>query len=175
MLPQVFVSDRTGARASGRMVQAGTAHKIGPRLYTGNMLDAPEAVVARNLWPIVALLAPGTVVSHRTAFENRAAPDGSVFLSGPYPRQIALPGVTLRQVQGSGPIAEGMPYMSTLHLAFRPRAFLENLLPSRQREMVANTGATEWRNAWPRSSEPEARRRSTGSGTRRAPWRHCWG
>ena len=139
MLPEVFVSDRAGARAIGRMVRAGTARKIGPRLYTRNMRDAPEAVVVSSLWPIVALLAPGTVVSHRTAFENRAAPDGSVFLSGPYPRQIVLPGVTLRQVQGSGPVAGDMPYMGTLHLASRPRAFLENLLPSRRREMVAKT------------------------------------
>jgi len=139
MLPEVFVSDRAGARAIGRMIRAGTARKIGPRLYTRNMRDAPEAVVASSLWPIVALLAPGTVVSHRTAFENRAAPDGSVFLSGPYPRQITLPGVTLRQVQGSGPVAGDMPYMGTLHLASRPRAFLENLLPSRRREMVAKT------------------------------------
>ena len=139
MLPEVFVSDRAEAQAIGRMVRAGTARKIGPRLYTRNMRDAPEAVVASSLWPIVALLAPGTVVSHRTAFENRAAPDGSVFLSGPYPRQITLPGVTLRQVQGSGPVAGDMPYMGTLHLASRPRAFLENLLPSRRREMVAKT------------------------------------
>ena len=139
MLPEVFVSDRAGARAIGRMVRAGTARKIGPRLYTRNMRDAPEAVVVSSLWPIVALLAPGTVVSHRTAFENRAAPDGSVFLSGPYPRQIVLPGVTLRQVQGSGPVAGDMPYMGTLHLASRPRAFLENLLPSRRREMVTKT------------------------------------
>ena len=97
-LPEVFLSGREESTSVGRMVRAGTARKLGPRLYTRNMLDAPEAVVARNLWPVVALLAPGTVVSHRTAFENRAAADGSVFLSGPYTRQIALPGLTIRQV-----------------------------------------------------------------------------
>ena len=143
LLPEVFVSDRAEARTIGRMVRAGGARKIGPRLYTRNMRDAPEAIVARSLWPIVALLAPGTVVSHRTAFENRAAPDGSVFLSGPYPRRIVLPGVTLRQVQGSGPLPGDMPYMGALHLASRPRAFLENLLPSRRREMVAKTVGRE--------------------------------
>ena len=120
LLPEVFVSDRAEAQAIGRMVRAGTARKIGPRLYTRNMRDEPETIVASSLWPIVALLAPGTVVSHCTAFENRAAPDGSVFLSGNYPRQIVLPGVTLRQIQGSGPVTGDMPYMGTLHLASRP-------------------------------------------------------
>ena len=142
-LPEVFLSDTQTSATAGRMVRAGTARKIGPRLYTRNALDAPEEVVARNLWPIVALLMPGAVVSHRTAFENRPAPDGSVFLSGPYPRQIALPGVTLRQIVGGGPVQGDMPYMGGLHLASRPRAFLENLLPSRSRGLVARSVGRE--------------------------------
>ena len=141
--PEVFLSDSQGSAAASRMVRAGTARKIGPRLYTRSVTDDPRAVVARNLWPIVALLAPGAVVSHRTAFENRAAPDGSVFLSGPYPRRVALPGATIRQVRGGGPVAGDLPYMGTLFLASRPRAFLENLLPSRARGGVARTVGRE--------------------------------
>ena len=141
--PEVFLSGREGSQAASRMVRAGTARKLGPRLYTRNMQDAPEAIVSGNLWRIVALLAPGAVVSHRTAFENKAAPDGSVFLSGAYPRRIALPGITLRQTVGSGPVAGDMPYMETLYLASRPRTFLENLLPSRQRGLVARTVGRE--------------------------------
>lgn len=143
LLPEVFLSDRAGSAAASRMVKAGAARKIGPRLYTRNTQDPPETIIARNLWPVVALLASGAVVSHRTAFENRAAPDGSVFLSGSYPRQIALPGVTLRQTVGSGPVAGDMPYMGSLYLASRPRAFLENLLPSRRRDLVSRTVGRE--------------------------------
>src|ERR1039458_493308 len=125
-LPEVFLSDTGLSTTIGRAVRAGNARKLGPALYTRNMRDAPEAIVLRNLWPIVRLLMPGAVVSHRTAFENRAAPDGSVFLSGAYPRQIALPGIVLRQVKGQGPVPGDMPYLGTLYLASRPRAFLEN-------------------------------------------------
>lgn len=121
------------------MVRERAARKLGPKLYTRNMKDTPEAVVSRNLWRIVALLMPGAVVSHRTALENRPAPDGSVFLSGAYARQIKLPGVVLRQVVGNGAVAGDTPYMETLHLASRPRAYLENLLPSRRRDKVAKT------------------------------------
>jgi len=143
MLPEVFLSSSESSASASRMVRAGTARKIGPRLYTRNVQDAPEDVVSRNLWPIVALLMPGAVVSHRTAFENRAAPDGSVFLSGTYPRQIALPGIILRQIVGSGPVEGDMPYMDSLYLASRARASLENLLPSRRRELVARTVGRE--------------------------------
>ncbi len=138
-LPEVFLSDSARSATISRMVKAKTARKLGPALYSRNMTDAPEAIVSRNLWQVVALLMPGAVVSHRTAFENRPAPDGSVFLSGSYPRQIKLPGVVLRQVEGRGPVPGDTPYMQTLHLASRPRAFLENLLPSRQRDKVAKT------------------------------------
>jgi hypothetical protein len=142
-LPEVFLSDTELSTTVGRMVKAGAARKLGPALYTRNMKDAPEAIVSRNLWPIVKLLMSGAVVSHRTAFENRAAPDGSVFLSGPYPRQIALPGIVLRQVRGQGPVPGDMPYMGTLYLASRARAFLENLLPSRRSDKVAKTVGKE--------------------------------
>jgi hypothetical protein len=142
-LPEVFLSTRATSTDVSRMVKAGTARKLGPKLYTRNMVDAPEAIVSRNLWPIVGMLMPGSVVSHRTALENRAAPDGSIFLSAAYPRQMKLPGVTLRQVKGRGPVEGDMPYMGTLYLASRPRAFLENLLPSRGRSAIAKTVGRE--------------------------------
>lgn len=142
-LPEVFLSDRNLSAVVSRMVIAGTARKLGPRLYTRNMVDSPQTIVSRNLWPIVGMLMPGAVVSYRTAFENRAAPDGSVFLSGPYPRRVALPGVVLRQVKGPGGVEGDMPYMGTLFLASRPRTFLENLLPSRRSDKVSRTVGRE--------------------------------
>jgi hypothetical protein len=138
-LPEVFLSTRGQSTAISRMVKAGAARKIGPKLYTRNMKDRPDAIVSRNLWPIIAQLMPGSVVSHRTAFENRAAPDGSVFLSGPYSRRIELPGIVLRQVEGKGAVEGDTPYMGTLFLASRPRTYLENLLPSRQSDKVSKT------------------------------------
>ena len=142
-LPEVFLSDRASSATITRLVKRGLARKLGPRLYTRNMSDPLAAIVGRNLWPIVAMLMPGAVVSHRTALENRAAPDGSVFLSATYPRQIRLPGVVLRQVEGHPAVAGDTPYMGTLHLASRPRAFLENLLPSRGRDAIAKTVGRE--------------------------------
>ena len=101
----MFLSTRELSATVSRMSKAGQARKIGPKLYTRNMKEADEAIVRRNLWPVVAMLMSGAVVSHRTAFENQPAPDGSVFLSGRYPRQIRLPGIVLRQVAANPPSA----------------------------------------------------------------------
>jgi hypothetical protein len=160
-LPEVFLSHRDLSTAISRAVKAGRVRKLGPRLYTSNLTDAPEAIVARHLWPIVALLMPGAVVSHRTAIENRAAPDGSVFLSSGYRRQIRLPGVILRQLEGQGPAPGDTPYMGTLHLASRPRAFLENLLPARGAEAIAKiVGRASTGHRYPcQGSPPEGRTR----------------
>jgi hypothetical protein len=142
-LPEVVLSTKERSATISRAVKAGHARKLGPKLYTYNLRDKLEAIVSRNLWPIVSLLMPGAVVSHRTAFESRAAPDGSVFLSGSYPRQIKLPGIVLRQVEGKGPVHGDTPYMGNLFLASRSRTFLENLSPSRQSERVAKTVGRE--------------------------------
>ncbi len=138
-LPEVFLSDASITTHVSRAVGAGRARKIGPRLYTTNMTDAPESIVKRNLWPIVGLLCPDTVVGHRTALEDRPTPDGSVFLTGPYTRTVTLPGLTIRTVKGPGPLAGDSQFIEGLWHASRPRAFLENLKPSRKRSGPART------------------------------------
>ena len=142
-LPEVFRSDNSTTLGISRMLKSGDARKLGPKLYTRNMVDDPVAIVRSNLWHVVALMVPGSVVSYRTAFENRPAADGSVFVTGEYPRQIPLPGLTIRQVAGHGQMEGDMPYMGALFLASRPRAFLENLTASRQRGLVSKAVGQE--------------------------------
>ena len=71
-LPEAFVSHTGISRAVSRAVKAGKLRKLASRLYTRNLEDAPEAVVRRNLWGIVAGYFPGALIANRTAFE--AAP-----------------------------------------------------------------------------------------------------
>jgi hypothetical protein len=138
-LREVFLSDTESTDEITAKARAGVLRKIGPRLYTGNLRETPEAIVSRNLWNVVDLLVPDTVVSHRTALDNRPAEDGSIFVSGGYARSIALPSVTIRQLAGKGPVDGDRPFMQSLHIASRGRAFLENLLPSRRSDKVAKT------------------------------------
>src|SRR5674476_1476384 len=99
-MPEVFVSKSDLAAAVSREVKGGTLRKLGSRLYTRNLKDAPEQIVLRNLWPLVAAYLPGALITDRTALEYRPAPDGSVFLVADHKRDIVLPGVILRPRKG---------------------------------------------------------------------------
>ncbi|NNN06343.1 MAG: cell filamentation protein Fic, partial [Elusimicrobia bacterium] len=114
-------------------MRAGKARKIAPRIYTTNLTDSPERIIRDNLYPILSRLFPGTVLSHRTALEGKPTKDWDVFLTGPYPRKVVLPGVTVRIFKGPSAGEEDKPFMGNLFMASQTRAFLENLQPSRKR------------------------------------------
>jgi fido (protein-threonine AMPylation protein) len=130
-LPEVFLSHGEIKSAVARATKAGLARKIGPRLYTNNMVDQSEEIIRRNLWQVVGLLLPGSVVGHRTALEGRPSSDGTVFLTGSYSRTVSLPGLTIRQVTGPGALPGDQPFIQNLWIASRARAFLEVLKPTR--------------------------------------------
>ena len=139
-MPEAFVSDRSITRAVSRAVKTGKLRKLASRLYTRNLVDPPEAVVARNLWNIVAGYFPGALIADRTALENAPASDGSVCLIAESSRDIRLPGHTLRPRRGAGPLPTDLPFLGDLFLCSTARAYLENLRPSRARGgLVART------------------------------------
>ncbi len=132
-LPEAFVSHTGISRAVSRAVKAGKLRKLASRLYTRNLDDAPEEIVRRNLWGIVAGYFPGALIADRTAFEATPAADGSVCLVSEQGRTVVLPGVVLRPRRGPGQIASDMPFVEGLYLSSRTRAYLENMRPSRAR------------------------------------------
>lgn len=143
--PEAFVSDKMITREVSRAVKAGKLRKLASRLYTHNMAEPPETVVARNLWHIVAGYFPGALIADRTALENAPAHDGSVCLVSNVGRDIKLPGYTLRPRRGTGPLPTDRPFIADLFLSSTARAYLENMRPSRARRgLVARTlGRTE--------------------------------
>jgi len=72
-MPKAFVSGTALTREVSRAVRAGRLRKLASRLYTRNLSDAPEAVVKRNLWNIVAGYFPGALIADRTALEKMGA------------------------------------------------------------------------------------------------------
>ena len=139
-MPEAFVSDKTITREVSRAVKAGRLRKLASRLYTRNLTDRPEVVVARNLWQIVAGFFPGALIADRTALENAPARDGSVCLVTDRGRDIRLPGHVLRPRRGAGPLPPDRPFLAALFLSATARAYLENMRPSRARGgLVART------------------------------------
>jgi len=119
-----------GGNESGRVsraVKKGQLRKIGPALYTSNHSDPTALVVGRHVWEIVAHYAPGTVVSHRTAFDGRPSDDGTVFMTGAIAKRLDVAGLHLRVRQGPGALPGDQPFVGGLFLASEPRLLLENL------------------------------------------------
>lgn len=138
--PEAFVSDTSVSREVSRAVKAGRLRKLASRLYTRNLSDAPEAVVRRNLWNIVAGYFPGALVADRTALENAPAEDGSICLIAERGKDIRLPGLVLRPRRGVGPLPTDRPFIAGLFLSSTARAYLENMRASRaRRDLVART------------------------------------
>ena len=127
------MSDNSITGAVSRAVTAGKLRKLGSRLYSRNMVDPPEAIVARNLWSIVAGYYPGALIADRTALENVPASDGSVCLIAAHGQDIRLPGHTLRPRRGVAPLPTDRPFLGGLFLCSTARAFLENMRSSRAR------------------------------------------
>ncbi|MDQ3289405.1 MAG: Fic family protein [Pseudomonadota bacterium] len=131
-LPEVFLSTTAQSSAVSRAAANGLLRRIGPKLYTKNLIDPPEQIVRRHLWPLIAAYVPGALVADRTALENVPASDGSIFVVSDRVRNIKLPGVTIRTRKGPGPQPEDRPFIGGLFISSTARAFLDNLAVSRQ-------------------------------------------
>ncbi len=132
--PETLISTAENKVAISRAARKGTLRKLGNRLYTTNLSDAPESIVRRNLWMIVGAFVPGGLIADRTALENAPAADGSVFLIAERFRPIALPGITIKPRKGPPPLASDQPFIGGLRLSSIPRAYLDNMAVSRPRE-----------------------------------------
>jgi len=137
--PEVFVSDGAVSAEATRQTKAGKLRKIASRLYTRNLTDSPENLVARHLWFLINAYLPDALIADRTALENRPASDGSVFVISNHRRDIALPGLTLRPRKGPAALESDRAFIGSLRITSQARAFLENMRPSRARSGVART------------------------------------
>ncbi|CAN5683953.1 Fic family protein [soil metagenome] len=125
--PAVFLSDTATSAKVSKAVKRGELVKIGPRLYTSKVEEAPERVVSLHLWEILRLLYSGSVVGYRSALHAKPTPEGKMFLVGAYPRTDKLPGATVRVLKGPGPLPGDIPYGGGMYLASPARALLECL------------------------------------------------
>lgn len=136
--PEVFFSTTATNDAVEYAIETGRARKLGPRLYTKSMSGAPEEIGRRNWAAIAAGYFPGAIITGRTAFAFKPEADGSVFVTSSQARDVRVPGLRLRSQRGPAQQNGDMPFMGqNLFMSSRPRAFLENLRPSRSRAGAA--------------------------------------
>jgi hypothetical protein len=129
----VFAGDAPAATLSAR-VRRGDLRRLSRGIYTTNVTDAPEDVVARNRWPIISRLFPGGVIADRSALPG-SQDVHVVFLAHRGPsRDLELPGLLIRARSGAGAISGDQPLGSySLFQSSLARALVDNTRPSRSR------------------------------------------
>lgn len=132
-MPEIFVSDTSISKAVFDAVARGHLRKIGSRLYTRNLDEEPEKLVRRNWYFLITSYYPDALITDRTALENKPAADGSVCLISDKKRDTVLPGLAFRPRKGPGPLENDLPFIGGAKLVSSPRAYLENMRPSRAR------------------------------------------
>lgn len=125
-------SDSAMSKQISKLEKAGKLRKIAARIYSPNFTDSPETIVRRNLFAILGKLYPGSMLSHRSALEFKPTSAGHIFLTYTYTKKINLPGITLRFMEGRGPIEGDNPFSGELYASQLERALLENMQVSRQ-------------------------------------------
>ncbi|MDF1576757.1 MAG: Fic family protein [Bacteroidales bacterium] len=127
--PEVLAgsSDKKQNRQISTWVKKGMIRKIAPRLYSPNFEDSPGDIIRCNLFEVLSLLYPGALLSHRSAFEFEPTGAGHLFLTHSYTKKVPLPGVTLRFLEGPGPLEGDRFFSGQLRVSQEARAFLENL------------------------------------------------
>jgi hypothetical protein len=131
--PEVFVSNSALSKAAGAAVARGELRKLGSRLYTRNLTEDPARLVRRHWYFLISGYYPDALIADRTALENKPAADGSVFLVSEGTREIELPGLTFRPRKGPPALDSDRAFPGGARLSSIPRAYLENITPSRGR------------------------------------------
>jgi len=134
-LPEVFGAAAAPRSTVSDAVARGELRRLARGLYTRNLTDAPEQVIRRNLFDVVAAFFPSAVIADRSArLGARPTDDGSLFLVHHRSADAALPGLTLRPRRGPAATEGDLSLPAGLHMSSVPRALLENAALSRGRK-----------------------------------------
>src|SRR5882757_92474 len=125
-------------RAIQRRCSAGQLARLAPGVYVREHDASAQAARVRQHWVrILGELAPGSVVSYRSAYAELGAADPVVILSHPtrFNRTVHLPGLRVALVKGPAALPGDTPLgEGRLHRASTERMLLENLTRPRGSE-----------------------------------------
>jgi len=125
-------SDSIISKKISKLETNGEIRKLAPRVYTGNLEDDPERIISRNLFSVLGHLYPGAILSHRSGLEYKPTSTGQLFLTYKYTKKAKLPGLTIRFLEGPGPIEGDNLVAGGLYASQKERALLENFQSSRK-------------------------------------------
>jgi hypothetical protein len=121
-----------------RLAKAGKLRQLYSGVYTDDLKSPLATVVRRDAFGLAAVLAPGAVISHRSALDSAISDSGVMHLTGSSRYDYELEGLTLRVHKGPAVLASDarIPTMVPGAVTYRSsnaRALLENLELTRSR------------------------------------------
>ena len=132
----MFFDDVASRPVLARAIREGRVLRLAPKVYTADLMSAPEETVTANRWAILARILPGAVIADRTAAEDGRVISGRLFVVSDLPRRLVrLPGLEI-QVRPGGPIeapVPDLPWSDGLRMSSPARTLLDNLAESRSR------------------------------------------
>lgn len=133
-LPEVFVLHAGISKQVFEATARGQLRKLGSRLYTRNLMEAPELLARRHWYYLITEYYPDALIADRTALENKPSEDGSIFLISQKRRDTELPGVVFRPRRGPAALESDRPFIGGARLTSTARTYLENMRLSRARD-----------------------------------------
>ncbi len=121
-----------------RLAAAGKLRRLYSGVYTDDLKSPLATVARREAFGLAAVLAPGAIISHRSALDSGVSESGVMHLTGPSRYDYELEGLTLRVHKGPPPLASDarIPTMvpgAVIYRSSNARALLENLELTRAR------------------------------------------
>lgn len=129
---EVFGSGAMSRATLSRQEKAGRLRRLGRGVYTNNIVDPVEEVVARNLGQIASILFPGAVISDRSFVEG-VPTQGEIYLVADRSSEVEIAPLTYRARKGPGPQEGDQPFLDGLYLASPARGLLDNARLTRGR------------------------------------------
>jgi hypothetical protein len=129
----VFARDDVAPSTITGQVRRGDLVRIASGVYSTEIDRTPEDIVREHMFAIVGRLLPEAIITDRSA-RTGGAVGGVLYVAHTRrPRNLELPGLTVRARAGAAPQPGDIPYPGGLYLASKPRGLAENCLPSRAR------------------------------------------
>lgn len=121
-----------------RLAKAGKLRRLYAGVYTDDLKSPLTTVARREAFSLAAVLAPGAIISHRSALDSGISDSAVMHLTGSSRYDYELDGLTLRVHKGPGALASDarIPTMVPGAFTYRSsnaRALLENLELTRSR------------------------------------------
>ena len=123
---QVVFADEANRSTLSKATAAGRMQRLGRGIYTPS-LDAPERVVRRHHWQIVAHEFPGAIVVDRSARSSGPDDQDRLTVVHKRERELKLPGLRIMPRSGPGPLPGDTALPVGLWLSSQERALLDNL------------------------------------------------